>query len=101
MKIKRITNATYTGGGIYVFTGELENGTWFIFSSIDESITLVNEEPSDLDEEEGCLWWEWQEPRLVGYADEAEMRDVYRWLLDHPIDDNYLPSDIERLLEDF
>lgn len=98
MKIKRITNATYTGGGIFVFTGETENGAWFLFSTEDEGITLVNEDPSDLDT---SLYWEWQAPRIVGYAAEAEMADVYRWLLDHPMDDNYLPSDIERLLENF
>lgn len=97
MIIERITNATYTGGGIYVFTGELKDGTWFLFSNSDEVITLLNEDPSDLDE---SLYWEWQEPRIVGYATETEMRGVYRWLLDHPMDDNYLPDDIERLLED-
>ena len=98
MKIKRITNATYTGGGIYVFTGELEDGTWFVFSSEDEEITLLNKDPSNLDE---SLYWEWMEPHIVGYTDDTEVRDVYRWLLDHPMDDNYLPSDIEKLLEDF
>ena len=50
-------NAVYTGGGIWVFYGELEDGNFFLTDN-DGYVALVDSDPSDFDE---SLYYDWQE----------------------------------------
>lgn len=54
-------HAVYTGGNIWLFHGELEDGTYFLTD--DEGRTqILDENPEDFDE---SLYWEWQEKHLI------------------------------------
>jgi len=60
MKIKT-AQAIYTGGGVWLFIGELENGNYFLTD--DYGCTLIlDENPEDLDE---SLTVEWQEKHTI------------------------------------
>lgn len=59
-KIKT-AQAVYTGGGVWLFFGELENGNYFLTD--DNGCTLIlDTDPIDLDE---SLMVEWQEEHTI------------------------------------
>lgn len=72
MKIKKAT-AIYTGGGIYEYIAELENGNW-IYGS-DEGLIIVDKSP--LEDYEECGYVEWQQEHLVLYIDDEDFQE---WL---------------------
>lgn len=72
-------NAVYTGGNIWVFWGELENGAYFLTDN-DGYTVLIDESPKDFDE---SLYYEWQEEHKVrDIEDEAERIDFCNKLCD-------------------
>lgn len=83
MKITK-ASAVYTGGNIWLFHGELDDGTYFLTD--DNGCTqILDEDPSDFDE---SLYWEWQEEHLVRDLDDEEERvDFCNKLLDKLLDD--------------
>ena len=64
-KIRRV-DANYTGGGIYVYSGELENGTFFLFSDDWGAFEHVLFLDTDPDSTEDSEFFEWQEEHKVG-----------------------------------
>ena len=61
--------AIYTGGGIYVVIGELDNGLWFCGNNdwcgiFDEDTRTYDQENDDL----ACFWSDW--------CDQHEVKDV-------------------------
>lgn len=91
-------NAIYTGGGIWLFLGETEEGNYFLMDDYG-SVRILTEDPSeDLDE---SLMPEWQEERLVRDLDGRERIDfgnaVLDYLLSHPdCDGGMTEEEIER-----
>lgn len=65
-EIKRAT-AVYSGGNIYLYYAELENGNW-LFGD-DYSFMIVNANPLTDEESE---YGEWQEEHLVTYLSDEE-----------------------------
>lgn len=51
----------YTGGGIWLFHGQLEDGTYFLLDSDHFDVRLVNSEPDP----EVCWYADWQEEHFV------------------------------------
>lgn len=73
----RITRAIpcYTGGGIYVFTGRLQSGEWFVADNAPCSVRLLNEDPDGTDE---AFYAEWQEEHLIRDLDDKEAEHFYK-----------------------
>lgn len=71
MKIKKAT-AIYTGGGIYEYIAELEDGNW-IYGS-DDGLIIVNESP--LESYDECADCSWQQERLVKYIDDEDFQVI-------------------------
>ena len=60
-------NAVYTGGGIWLFYGQY--GKDYFLAGDEGDVTLLDSDPSDLDE---SLYAEWQEKHLIAYLDGEE-----------------------------
>lgn len=85
MKIAK-ANAVYTGGNIWLFYGELDDGTYFLTD--DNGCTqILSEDPSDFDE---SLYWEWQQAHLIrDLEDEKERVEFCNKLCDKLLDIEY------------
>lgn len=82
MKIKE-ANAVYTGGNIWLFYGQLEDGNYFLTD--DNGCTqILNANPGD-DFEEAC-YYEWQQKHLVGELWHEERMNFCNKLLDYIFD---------------
>lgn len=105
LKIENVT-PIYTGGGIYVYIGELSDGNYFIAS--DQSfvgdyfdIRIVDENPADY--EEDFINVTWQEEHLVSDVVGGEAREftiqLLEWVLENCPEGNYQLGDIEAMLD--
>lgn len=96
-------NAEYTGGNIWVFTGKLDDGTYFMADGFEYDVRIVNEDPDEV--EDGGAWYcDWQEAHLVRDIDtESEgpafILDVIAWLRKN-LPDSMIDSDMEWIEED-
>lgn len=112
-------NPEYTGGGIYVFTGELADGNFFMADTANYDVRIVNANPvipADMSDEE--VWekygisrdedaWasvEWQEEHLVEdlVPDEAVkfLKGMLKWVEDNDPSGNYLGADMDYFKEE-
>lgn len=112
-------NPEYTGGGIYVFTGELADGNFFMADTANYDVRIVNASPvipADMSDEE--VWekygisrdedaWasvEWQEEHLVEdlVPDEAVkfFKGMLKWVEDNDPSGNYLGADMDYFKEE-
>ena len=105
LKIENVT-PIYTGGGIYIYTGELSDGNYFIAS--DQSfagdyfdIRIVDENPADYEEDFCNVTW--QEEHLVSDVVGGEAREftiqLLEWVLENHPEGNYQLGDIEAMLD--
>lgn len=100
MKVKS-ARADYTGGGIYVFTGELTDGNFFIadcsFSAGFYGLRIVNNNPENLEE---SLEVDWQEKHLVKDVARCKgfMKDMFKWIIENRPYGNYLVDDMKYIL---
>ena len=79
-KIKRAT-AIYSGGGIYLFYAEQEDGNWILGNDMD--LIMVNKNPLENEETfELSGHPEWQEAHLVEYIHEECFQQVLNSILD-------------------
>lgn len=107
-------NPCYTGGGIYVFTGELEDGTYFMADTSFYDVRIVNENPeipTDMSDDEAWETYgvcrdedawasvEWQEEHLVKDLNPTEavafFKRMLKWVKTNRPDGNYLSSDMD------
>lgn len=109
----------YTGGGIYVFTGELDNGNYFMAETSFYDVRILNENPSippEMSDDE--VWdkygisrdedaWpsvEWQEEHLVEDLDpkraKAFFMSMLEWVKENHPSGNYLSSDMDGFIDD-
>ena len=97
----------YSGGGIYIFTGSLANGRYFISSTDMYDIRELDVNPDDYDFCEEVCMAEWQEEHLVrdyecGSEESREfILDMFEWILEHRPEGDYLETDIMILKDDF
>ena len=100
--------ASYTGGGIYVFLGELSDGTYFIADYPYFDLRIVNEDPRptywDDFNEDGASYVPWQEAHLIkdvpNDTTKKFFKDMFKWILKNDPEGNYNSGDIEDMLED-
>ena len=77
-KIKTAT-AVYTGGGIYIFYGQLENGLNFRVGDEEEPVYICD---SDTESEEAD-YWEFYEEHTVEELREEDFKTFYNAMLTH------------------
>ena len=98
-------NPCYTGGNIYVYTGKLKNGNWFMTSDADCWLNEVNTDPDVLPGDE--VWQnEWLDKHNVKAYELKETKQfykaMYRWIIIYePRNEhtNYSIDDMKRRLE--
>lgn len=97
----------YTGGGVYVYTGKLKDGNYFLGSDdwFDKNnkmftIRVVNENPDDY--EEDCWFDDWQKEHLVRDLTEEENKEITKqilhWIIENKPDGNYDIRNMEDML---
>ena len=84
MKIKEAF-AVYTGGNIWLFYGQLENGSYFLTDDYGWT-QILNADPSDLEE---STYQEWQDEHLIKeLSDKVDLmyflEDLLNYLRNHP-----------------
>ena len=90
--------ATYTGGGIYIYTGQLENGDYFMTN--DDFLVYVefyNAVPYEDLEESGNEIWQ-HEHHLGEYSGQKALdfiKEVLRWIIQKRPEGNYSVGEIE------
>lgn len=96
----------YTGGGIYVFTGKLADGNFFMADTANYDVRILTEDPNEPTGED-CLGIiernidsvEWQEEHLIKdlVPDEAVafFKEMLKWVEDHKPDGNYIGADMD------
>lgn len=98
MKIKSVT-PDYTGGNIYVYLGELDNGQYFIAEDLMYDVTIVDADPRKAGDD--AFQPDWIEEHLVRYLEEDNItffRDMLCWVIDNKPDGNYNIVDMEHEL---
>lgn len=71
----KTVNREYNGGGVYVYYGELDNGSYYITDTMD--VVIVDEDPKNLEE---SLTNEWQGKHYLssfGVTDDKEKADKF------------------------
>lgn len=108
----------YTGGGIYVFTGHLADGNYFMASTGFYDVRILNADPnvpiemSDNEafekygvtrDEDAWASVEWQEEHLVKDLCEKDALNFFgemlKWIRSNNPSGNYLMSDMDDLIE--
>lgn len=101
----------YTGGGIYLFTGKLADGNFFMADTANYDVRVLNADPNEPTGED-CLGIternidsvEWQEEHLVNdlKPDEAVafFKEMLKWVEDNDPSGNYLGSDMDYFKEE-
>ena len=115
MMIKdRFINAVpcYTGGGIYLFTGKLADGNYFIAETSNYDVRILTEGPDEPTciGDDGTVWErnldsvDWQEEHLVEDLTPAEaiefFREMLKWVEENQPSGNYINPDMELVRED-
>lgn len=95
-------NATYTGGGIYIYTGQFDNGNYFQTSTgWEDYIQELNANPEENWDENSDEMW--QNEHLVGehYGSEATkiLMAAMRYIIDNIPVGNYSLGEIEDVLD--
>ena len=95
-------NATYTGGGIYQYTGVFDNGNYFqTWTDYEEYVQELNIDPhknwDDNDDEE------WQNEHMVAehYGQEATeiLKEAMKYIIDNKPLGNYSVGEVEDALK--
>lgn len=93
-----VKNATaqYTGGGIYIYYGELDNGLWFRTADEDMYISICDSDTS-VDEADYPEWYEEHEVKDVQGCDyENLFNDIILWIMHNAPTGNYQVDELEK-----
>lgn len=93
-------HAVYTGGGIWLFYGKLEDGNFFLMDD-DGGVAILNADPSDLDE---SLYDEWLTTHLIEELEGEELTAFQDAVLGEVVrsgDGGFTPEDADRYHEDW
>ena len=101
----------YTGGGIYLFTGKLTDGNFFMADTANYDVRVLTEDPNEptgMDAlgitERNIDSVEWQEEHLVKdlTPDEAVefFKEMLKWVEDNDPSGNYLGADMEYFMNE-
>lgn len=97
MKNYEIKNATaiYTGGGIYIYYGQLSNGLWFRTWDENESICICNSDTSVEEADYGEFYDEHMIEELINHKYKSFFNTMLQWIIDNDKHGNYLASDLQ------
>lgn len=99
MNIKSVT-PEYSGGGIYLFLGELNNGNFFIADTDCYTVRILNIDPRIGEE---VFQVDYQESHFVKDLDEPDnllfFLQILKWTLDNFPKGNYTIAEIESHFE--
>ena len=96
-KIKTAT-ADYTGGGIYIYYGQLENGLYFRTCDVWESIAICTE-PTDTEEADYQEFFdEYMTEELTGSTYETLWDEIIEWIIMNGPKGNYIDYELENRL---
>jgi hypothetical protein len=95
----KTATAIYTGGGIYIYYGQLNNGLYFRACDDFDFISLCDADTST-EEADYCEFYEEHEKAsITGSTFEESWNAVLLWIIHNEPDGNYWVSDLEgRLL---
>ena len=90
-------NATYTGGGIYQYTGKLDNGHWFqTWTDYEDYIQELDVDPEEYWDDNDDS--EWQEKHTVCEHEGEDALHItisaFDWIIANTPDGNYCTGDI-------
>ena len=95
MKIKN-ANACYTGGGIYIYYGQLENGLFFRACDDWDFIELCNADTSTENADYIEFYEEHSKGTIVGKEYEILWNNMILWIMHHAPQGNYNINDLEK-----
>ena len=92
-------NACYTGGGIYRFTGQLNDKRFVLGNSEWDELYITDEDPDTTEES----WYnEWCDEHIVETVKDSAyatlMNELIKWILENRPDGNYQASEIEKFI---
>ena len=91
-------NAFYTGGGFYLYTGEILKGKYFLTDNEDDYTMISDADPEEYLEE--CFYEEWFNKHrigeLIGGDHKANLLEAFDWILKNNPKGNYSFDDIEK-----
>ncbi len=104
VRMDNISNATatYTGGGIYIYTGQLDNGDYFLSDDVFlEYCMFLNNDPYPVLDD--ATTEEWQNQHKIGeYSGKEGLtfnRRVLEWIIKNRPEGNYQVTEIESRLK--
>lgn len=94
MKITK-ANAEYSGGGIYIYTGEFDDGTYFMTSDdMPDDILVLDADP--MESSDDCFYADWQIEHLVDEINDISVTiNAIDWILVNEPGGNYRNCDLE------
>lgn len=94
-EIKNAT-ATYTGGGIYIYYGQLQDGTFFRAGDCEDFIEICNADTSKEDADY-CEFYEVHRVKtLNGEEYKAFWNEMLLWIIENKPEGNYQAYELER-----
>jgi uncharacterized HAD superfamily protein len=95
MKIQNAT-AIYTGGNIYIYYGQLENGLFFRACDDWDFIELCNADTSTEEADYHEFYEEHSIGTLTGKEYETFWNEMLLWIIHNAPDGNYIDYDLEK-----
>lgn len=92
----KTATAIYTGGGIYIYYGELENGLYFRTADEWQSISICNADTSTEDADYLEFFDEYQVDELMGLDYQRFFNDMISWINDNNPQGNYNMEELKR-----
>lgn len=101
---------TYTGGGIYLFTGQLADGNYFMADTSFYDVRILTDDPWEITIEHSMFpeyamdSVEWQEEHLVEDLEPEDaakfILSAIRWVTNHKPEGNYSLGDFKYYIDD-
>ena len=92
----KTATAIYTGGGIYIYYGQLENGLYFRACDEWDFISICNADTSTDDAEYAEFYNEHEINTINGYQFEEFFNDMILWIMHQAPDGNYNIDELEK-----
>ena len=88
--------ADYTGGGIYVYFGQLTDGRCFLTDDdSEEDVLILN---ADVNENyDDAFYSDWQEAHTIGHG-EITYEEIIKWIITNQPEGNYQTGELENRL---
>ena len=99
-KIK-FANACYTGGNIYIYYGQLENGLFFRACDEWEEIEICNADTSTEEADYYEFYQEHSVKTLVGDSYKKFLNDMLNWIISNNPSGNYSEYELEKRLIEY